>query len=315
MNWDFFFGAVWLGLSLRVFLGFRTAPFGRRLAYSGCLAGLCAGGALFMRHLDTPMEYKVIWILAILGAEAVALRRVEKDLAGPPGLCRWVATTREWMDSGVSSIAVAFVLMWFVLQPFRIPSGSMKNTLQIGDHILVAKFSYGVPIPWTGLKIRPFGWGGKPKRGDIVVFRAPPPAHPPGQRDIQRDFIKRCIGLPGEVVEIRDQTVFINGNPLQEPYARYTDAASSASAAIPAQEYQNLWASGGFADMPAEIKERIKDRFGPVVIPPGHYLVLGDNRDQSSDSRFWGPLHEKYIRGKAVFRYWPPVRFGLLQSP
>ncbi len=153
----------------------------------------------------------------------------------------------------------------------------MKNTLLIGDHILVSKFSYGIhipnQIPFTNIVFfDDYRFFAKtPDRGDIIVFKFP--------KDESRDFIKRVIGLPGEQLELRRQKVFINGKLYDDPYARHTD-------------------------FPSNPPMRPRDDFGPIRVPEGHVFVMGDNRENSQDSRFWGFLDMDKIKGKALIIYW-----------
>lgn len=192
---------------------------------------------------------------------------------------------KEWADSGLWAVVIALFIMTFFLQAFRIPSGSMEDTLLIGDHLLVKKFTYGYrnPLNWENryLQFR------EPGRGDIVVFDYP--------EDTSYDYIKRLIGLPGEKLEIVDKQVFINGDPLEEPYTVFKDPNIYPNAAFISQHY------------------RTRDNFGPIIIPEGEYFMMGDNRDSSADSRNWGPLPEKYIKGEALLRHWPPKRIGLIR--
>ena len=154
----------------------------------------------------------------------------------------------------------------------------MENTLLIGDHILVSKFSYGTHIPneIPFLNIKLFDdiilSSSVPERGDIIVFKFP--------KDEKRDFIKRAIGLPGDLLQVRQQKVYINDKLYEDAHARHTDPASNESL-VP------------------------RDDFGPVLIPEGHVFVMGDNRENSQDSRYWGFLNIKKIRGKALMIYWP----------
>jgi signal peptidase I len=164
---------------------------------------------------------------------------------------------REYAEAIVIAVVLALIIRTFVVQAFKIPSGSMIPTLQIGDHILVNKFIYRFE---------------KPERGDIIVFKYP--------KDPSRDFIKRLIGQPGDVLEIRDKRVYINGNPLTEPYTIHE--SNDVSLYIPPN----------------------RDNFGPLTIPPGYFFVMGDNRDCSLDSRFWGLLDKDLIKGKAFIIYW-----------
>ncbi|MDO9585067.1 MAG: signal peptidase I [Syntrophales bacterium] len=176
---------------------------------------------------------------------------------------------REYIEAIVIAILIALFIRTFVVQAFKIPSGSMKPTLQIGDHILVSKFIYGVKIPFIRKNLIPIS---DPKRGDIVVFIYPV--------DRSKDFVKRVIGIGGDTVEIRDKKIYINGLPYNCAYGVYTDDMLIPGAAQP------------------------RDNFGPVTVPPETIFVMGDNRDQSYDSRFWGVVDLKDVLGKAFIIYW-----------
>lgn len=175
----------------------------------------------------------------------------------------------EYAEAIVTALVLALLIRAFVVQAFKIPSGSMKPTLLVGDHILVNKLIYGLRIPFTDDRVLTFH---KPERGEIIVFKWP--------RDTSRDFIKRVIGLPGDVVEIRDKEVFVNGGALDEPYVQHVDSEVE----------------------PARYGPR--DNYGPINVPEGQYFVMGDNRDQSEDSRYWGFVEFKLIKGEAMFIYW-----------
>ena len=191
------------------------------------------------------------------------------------------SSLRENVEAILIAIALALLIRTFIVQAFKIPSGSMKATLQIGDHILVNKFAYGVRFPY--LKI-PF-WGkadphygktiipmGKPERGDIIVFKFP--------EDPDKDFIKRVIGVAGDVVHIRNKKVYINEKPIEDTYGIHTDNQI----------------------MPRSLQPR--DYFGPVTVPGDKVFVMGDNRDHSYDSRFWGFVDLDALKGKAFIIYW-----------
>jgi signal peptidase I len=170
-------------------------------------------------------------------------------------------------------LGLAFLIRVQIVEPFKIPSGSMKPTLQIGDYILVLKFWYGLRLPFVKAPV--VTWN-SPSRGDVVVFTRPDDPASPNEDDSAIHIIKRVIGLPGETVEVKAAQVFINGQPLKEPYAQ--------------------WVHGGSPD----------GYFGPHQVPEGHVLLLGDNRDESKDSRFWTVpfLEEGRIKGKAVVVFW-----------
>jgi signal peptidase I len=176
------------------------------------------------------------------------------------------STLREYAEAFALAIVLALTIRTFVVQAFKIPSGSMIPTLSIGDHILVNKFLYGIKLPFTDAIIVPVS---SPRHGDIIVFKYP--------EDESKDFIKRVVGTPGDVVEVRNKEVYVNGARVDDPRVQHTDR---------------------------EIQPNKRDHFGPVTVPPGSYFVMGDNRDQSLDSRFWGFVKENKIRGKAFLIYW-----------
>ena len=176
---------------------------------------------------------------------------------------------REYIEAIILAIVIAFFVRTFVIQAYKIPSGSMKPTLLIGDHLLVTKFDYGVKLPLLRSTLIPLG---KPKRGDIIVFIYP--------EDRSKDFIKRMVGLPGDTIEIRDKKVFINGLLWSDANGTHVDHLV----------------------IPAAVQPR--DNFGPVTVPEDSYFVMGDNRDESYDSRFWGFVRQQDILGKALIIYW-----------
>ena len=185
------------------------------------------------------------------------------------------STIREYFESIVIAVILALFVRTFVVQAFKIPTGSMENNLLIGDHLLVNKFVLG-PAP-TSLErtVLPIG---TIRRGDVLVFKYP--------EQPDRDFIKRVIGLPGESLEVREKKVYINGTALDEPYAHYLSPASEGSS------FHEVTSSD------------VRERYGPVTVPAGHYFMMGDNRDNSQDSRYWGFLPRENIKGKAVLIYW-----------
>jgi signal peptidase I len=231
--------------------------------------------------------------------------------------------TREWADTGFSAILLAAAIMYFVVQAFKIPSGSMRMTLLEGDHLFVNKFLYGLRVPYTGEHL--FRWR-EVERGDVVVFRFP--AKDKKSPHFGKDFIKRAIGLPGDTVEIRNKRVYVNGTVIVESYARFADdfVIPSPLDESGKQEiqglndpweplkvpgaYQRAWENGVFS-LPDH--QEIRDNFGPVTVPPGHYLVLGDNRDRSFDSRFWGPMPDANLKGRAWLLYLPFRRWKIIR--
>jgi signal peptidase I len=185
------------------------------------------------------------------GSEAVSASRKRRK-----------SLVREYAEVAVTALILAFLIRSFVIQAFRIPSGSMENTLLVGDFLLVNKFIYGAKIPFTDIRLPAIR---KPEPGDIIVFRAP---------HVPKDFIKRCVAVEGDVVEVRDNRLFVNGKRVDEPYLKI---------------------AGGSAPVAS---------YGPRRVPPGHVFMMGDNRNNSQDSRYWGTLDLKRVKGKAFILYW-----------
>jgi signal peptidase I len=179
------------------------------------------------------------------------------------------STFREYAEAIVVALVLALLIRTFIVQAFKIPSGSMEPTLEIGDHILVNKFIYGIKIPFTHLS---FGAWTQPKRGEVIVFIYP--------LEPEKDFIKRVIGVPGDTVRIVNKKLYINGAEAQDPHAVYKEDTL----------------------LPGDAQKR--DNFGPITVPPGKIFVLGDNRDRSLDSRFWGFVPLEDVKGKAFIIYW-----------
>ena len=185
------------------------------------------------------------------------------------------STIREYFESIVIAVILALFVRTFVVQAFKIPTGSMENNLLIGDHLLVNKFVYGPARTSLERAVLPIG---AIRRGDVLVFKYP--------EQPDRDFIKRVIGLPGDSLEVREKKVYVNGTALDEPYAHYLSPASEGSALHEVTSFD------------------VRERYGPVTVPPGHYFMMGDNRDNSQDSRYWGFLPSENIKGKALLIYW-----------
>jgi signal peptidase I len=184
------------------------------------------------------------------------------------------STAREYFESIVVAVILALFIRTFVVQAFKIPTGSMEENLLIGDHLLVNKFVFGPTVGELERRLLPID---TIDRGDVVVFKYPV--------EPERDFIKRVIGLPGETVEVRDRKVYVDGKPLDEPYAHYLLPAS-------AGDYQEVTSFD------------VRERYGPVTVPANQYFVMGDNRDNSQDSRYWGFLPRDLVKGKALVIYW-----------
>ena len=176
---------------------------------------------------------------------------------------------RENIEAILIAVLLALFIRTFVVQAFKIPSGSMKETLQIGDHILVNKFIYGVKIPFVQKTLIPIK---DPQREDIIVFKYP--------ENPKLDFIKRVIGVAGDVIEIRNKKLYVNGKRMDRSYAVFKDPHT----------------------IPSIYNKR--DSFGPVTVPKNALFVMGDNRDNSKDSRFWGFVDLSAVKGKAFMIYW-----------
>jgi signal peptidase I len=185
------------------------------------------------------------------------------------------SSIREWTESILIAFALAMIIRTFFVQAFKIPTGSMRMTLIEGDAILVNKFIYGAKIPLTDIRLPAYS---QPQRGDVVVFIFP--------QDTKKDFIKRVVGLPGETVEIRNGTVYINDKPVVDPIFN--------------QKY--YYNRGDYGDMGKK-----------TVIPANQFFVLGDNSASSQDSRYWGFVPRKNLLGKAMVIYWPLNRIRLIK--
>lgn len=189
-------------------------------------------------------------------------------------------------------IVVVLILRAIFVEAYVIPTASMEKTLLIGDALLVNRFVYGVkiPIPFSTRQI-PLLPGRMPRRGEIIVFRYP---------FENKDFVKRCVAVENDTVRIVDKTLYINGEKVNEPYVRYADRVTIRGVIAENQTYQEKWEK---AQLAALIGYQARDNFGPVVVPKDCIFAMGDNRDNSADSRFWGPLNKKYLKGKPLFIY------------
>ena len=190
------------------------------------------------------------------------------------------SATREYGEAFGIALILALIIRTFFIQAYKIPSGSMEPTLLIGDHILVNKLIYGLRVPDSlfGITFPGIPWGQylfpieSVHRGDVVVFVFPP--------DPTKDFIKRVIGLSGDTVQVKDGKVWLNGNPMDDPHAHFEVSEQERSPVSP------------------------RDNFGPVTVPAGKLLMMGDNRDRSYDGRFWGFVDTNLVEGRAILIYW-----------
>ncbi len=251
----------------------------------------------------------ILFILLVVSAVLWAADRFHFRKRRAPG-----AKEPVWVEYGASFfpvILIVFVLRSFIVEPFKIPSGSMIPTLLIGDFIAVNKFSYGIRLPVINKKIVELG---EPQRGDVVVFRYPP--------DPSLDYIKRVVGLPGDRVAWQDKRLTINGKPVETGRAgehfdterlyytpRYVEKLGQVEHAILIEDD-----APAFVPHVVQFPQREKCLYNTsgliCEVPPGHYFVMGDNRDNSQDSRVWGFVPDENLVGKAFFIWF---NFGDLQ--
>lgn len=193
---------------------------------------------------------------------------VNEGTTGKHEMVRKKSVFREYTEAIIWAVVLALLIRTFAFQAFRIPSSSMEDTLLIGDYLFVSKFLYGAEVPFTGGARLPAVR--QPRRGDVIVFRYP--------EDPSVDYIKRCVAVEGDTLLFKNKTLYVNGVAQVEPFTKYVDGPRSFRP--------------GF------------DSVGPMVVPPHKLFMMGDNRDRSADSRVWGFLDKKYLRGKALFIYW-----------
>jgi signal peptidase I len=196
------------------------------------------------------------------------------ETAPPPAYRK--STLREYFESICVAVILALFVRTFIVQAFKIPTGSMEPNLLVGDHLLVNKLVFAPTASRAELSLLPID---EIARGDIIVFKYP--------EEPERDFIKRVIGLPGETLELRNKKVFIDSKPLDEPYVHFLFPPDPEGHAAP----------GEVTDFD------VRKNYGPVTVPAGHYFMMGDNRDNSQDSRYWGFMPRDYVKGKALFVY------------
>lgn len=195
----------------------------------------------------------------------------------------------DWVKSLAAGFALFLVVRAFILQTWVITSGSMEKTLLVGDLLVLNKVAYGAQIPGTAKRLPGYT---DPKRGDVVVFRA---------HHDTLDVIKRIIGLPGDTLEMKKKKLFVNGKEQIEPYVQYSDPDGATDGTNPWMVWQKDVVVGTPAFKESYVPTR--DNWGPFVVPPGHFFMMGDNRDDSLDSRFWGFLDQKRVKGRAEVVY------------
>ena len=193
----------------------------------------------------------------------------------------------EWAKSIGIAVILFLVLRTFLVQTFVITSGSMEDTLLVGDMLLVNRAAIGSQVPATGLRIPGYS---EPRLGDILVF------DPPHEETLK--LIKRLVGMPGDTLEMRNRVLYRNGELMEEPYAIHSDKGDE-------RHPWMAWQRDHLVDgMDPSTYAPTRDNWGPLVVPDGHYFMLGDNRENSFDSRYWGPLEAWRLEGRAVFTYY-----------
>ena len=223
-----------------------------------------------------------------------------------------IAFNLDWTQTVYFAAFFASIVMFFFLQAFRIPSASMRNTLLEGDNLFVNKAYYGMRLPFVKQNIINFH---DIKRGDIIIFKFPAKDKYQlncGEPQYGRDFVKRVIALPGEKVEVKGKTIYINDKKLPpQDYAVFSEHNIQKTInPLTQEEYQKLWEDRRLENYFAI---SLRDSFGPVIVPEGQYFAMGDNRDFSCDSRFWGPVPKENIKGKAWLLHWPLKRFRIIK--
>jgi signal peptidase I len=231
-----------------------------------------------------------VLVLSLIGT--LISRKLKLDKKNP---------IRDYSESFLWAVAAALLIRALLVDNFSIPSESMLDTLRVGDRLFVGKTVYGWHAPLTRGRILPFR---RPERGEIVIFV--PPTH------TLQPYVKRCVGVPGDVLEVRAKRVFINGVETDYP------AAHGLYSVFPRLRQPEIWAPGnpryravGFTAEPAPGVAWNRDWYGPVTLAAGSYWMMGDNRDNSLDSRYFGPVPEENLKGTPLLRYWPLGRFGV----
>ncbi len=202
--------------------------------------------------------------------------------------------TREFIEAILVAAVLALFIRTFIVQAFKIPSGSMIPTLLVGDHILVNKFVYGIPIPFGDGKFVEFS---RPDRGEVIVFRYP--------KDPSKDFIKRVVGVPGDTVAMRDGVLTINGEIVSQAEAGpYVYEEVGGSETVRSTMYREQLGDEPHDILLGDDEFPPMRTFGPITVPPDQIFVMGDNRDRSNDSRFWGMVDIDAVQGRAMVIYW-----------
>ena len=210
-------------------------------------------------------------------------QRIAAEVHGPHSTGRWAW---EWIKSFLIAFVLFLIIRTFLVEAFRIPTGSMENTLLVGDFLLVNKAVFGVTVPFTRLRSPSFD---EPQRGDVVVF-VPPHEH-------NRNYVKRLVGLPGDTLEMHSKTLYVNGTAQAEPYARISERGDVYASTM-------FWQCDFVPATAAGACHPTRDNWGPIVVPEQRYFMLGDNRDDSEDSRYWGFVERAALKGRPLVLYY-----------
>jgi signal peptidase I len=233
--------------------------------------------------MSDPIQAPAVSPSITMEERADALRRVNR----PRG--RWLRVAWEWAKSFQVAILVFLFVRAFFVEAFKIPSGSMERTLLVGDFLLVNKLVYGAEVPFTGKRLPAIR---EPRLGDVVVFQWP--------QDPTKNFVKRLVGMPGDTLSMEDGALVRNGRRIREQYVLHTDPDADPSG----EEFR--WQSDHLVrSAQAHIRyQPSRNNWGPIVVPAGNYFMLGDNRDNSLDSRYWGFVPDSLIRGQPLVVYY-----------
>lgn len=213
-------------------------------------------------------------------------RKTADESRGSISTGRWMW---EWFKAISTAVLLFLTIRTFVVEAFKIPTGSMEGTLLVGDFLLVNKAVYGAEVPGTHTRFPAFA---EPERGDVVVFLPP--------HDPAKNYVKRLVGLPGDTLEMHDKVLYVNGEPQPEPYVRHIDPITDPS------DPQMMWQLDYLVgDREARRAYRpSRDNWGPIEVPEGKFFTLGDNRDNSEDSRYWGFIGKESIKGRPILVYY-----------
>jgi len=231
------------------------------------------------------------------GERTAGSRKAGRQGSGDGGRKKRAGTGAEWLKSGFLALILFLVLRMFLVQTFVITSGSMENTLLVGDFLVVNRAAIGSRIPFTGIRIPGYS---EPGRGDVLVF------DPHHEEDMT--LVKRLVGLPGDTLEMRDKVLYLNGELHDEPYVVKTGQRDDFDRTM-------LWQLEFLVGGPRDDYRPTRDNWGPIAIPPGRYFMLGDNRDASLDSRYWGLLEGWRFEGRAVAIYFSYNRGSMRPFP